>query len=214
MTLILTTPFDKVLFDMDGTLVDSRAVVERVWRGWAAEHGLDPEEILTASHGRRSRDTVERFATATMDIEAEATKLESRETDDTEGLVAVAGAAELLARLPADSWALVTSAGRDLARRRLSAVGLPLPDLLISAEDVRAGKPDPEGYRLAAQRLGTKAERCLVFEDAPAGIAAGLAAGSTVVAIRAARPLPFDPECPEAENFTEVSFRLSDGTQL
>lgn len=206
--LVLKKQYDKVLFDMDGTLVDSRAVVERVWRKWAARHALDIAAILKVSHGRRAIDTVRAFSVDTMDNDAEVAWLAHEEMSDIEGIVAVAGAAELLARLKSNDWAVVTSADRRLACRRLTAAGLPVPDVLVTAEDVQSGKPDPEGYRLAATRLGTVAGRCLVFEDAPAGIEAGIAAGSDVIAIRAARPHAFEDMCPTVEDFDALSFEL------
>lgn len=198
-----------VLFDMDGTLVDSRTVVERIWREWATRHRLDLAAILAVSHGRRTIDTVRAFATPTMDCEAEAIALEQAEIMDTEGIVVVAGAADLLNSLPADRWAVVTSASRDLALRRMAAAGLPVPRTMVAAEDVRMGKPDPEGYRHAAMLLGCAASDCLAFEDAPAGIEAAMRAGCTVVAITAARPHVFDAGCAAVPDFTGLRVNLS-----
>ncbi len=206
--LHLTRPYQAVLFDMDGTLVDSRAVVERIWRDWAAAHGRDLAAILADSHGRRTVDTLRPFAPAGMDVEAEAQNLEALEIADTAGIVAIAGAAELLARLPGYRWAVVTSASRELATRRLTAAGLPIPAIMVTAEDVTQGKPDPEGYNKAAQLLGTTPDQCLVFEDAPAGIEAGLRAGSDVIAITAAQPLPLEAKCPEVLDYTRVRFEV------
>ena len=194
---------------MDGTLVDSRAVVERVWRKWAVRNNLDPAAILEVSHGRRAIDTVCAFSTRTMDVDAEARWLAKEEISDVEGIVAVPGARQLLRQLDPNDWAIVTSADRALASRRLNAAGLPVPRTLISAEDVKNGKPDPDGYNLAAAKLGSTSDRCLVFEDAPAGIEAGLNAGSDVVAITAARPHEFEEMCPSARDFGVVSFRLN-----
>lgn len=177
-----------LLFDMDGTLVDSIAAVERTWRGWAALHGLDPAPILAVAHGRRGIDTVRMFAPAGVDVEAEAARLAAVEQEQTEGIRAVPGAALLLRSLPPGSWAVVTSADRALATSRMALAGLPTPDLLITAEDVTAGKPDPQGYRLAARRLGLAAEDCIVFEDAPAGIAAGRASGARLVVVATTLP--------------------------
>jgi len=170
------------LFDLDGVLVDSRAVVERVCRLWAQRHGLDPEQVLRIAHGRRSRDTV-RTAAPHLDADREAAWIDAVELGDVAGLSAVAGAGALLAALPTASWAVVTSCGRPLAERRLTAVGLPIPTVVVTSEEVAHGKPAPDGYQLGAKRLGQDPATCVVFEDAPAGIAAGRAAGARVIGL-------------------------------
>ena len=171
-----------LLFDIDGTLVDSTADVERSWWSWATARGLDAEQILTVCHGRRTEDTVaellpveERAAAV-----AELARLELSDLDD---VVALPGTRELLDRLPADRWAAVTSGSRELMTARLAAAGLPSPRVLVAAEDVRTGKPDPQGYLRAAASLGWTIGRCLVIEDAPAGVSAGRSAGATVLAV-------------------------------
>ncbi|MBE3014679.1 HAD-IA family hydrolase [Microbispora sp. NEAU-D428] len=174
-----------LLFDMDGTLVDSTAVVERTWRSFATRHGLDLARILAVSHGRRTEETVAEFAPAGVDVEAEAARLSAQEVADTEGIIAVPGAATLLASLPEGSWALVTSAGRALAEARMGAAGLPVPSVVISAEDVTAGKPSPEGYLAAAGRLAAAPEHTVVFEDAEAGLLAARASGARTVVVGA-----------------------------
>ncbi|HKC39639.1 MAG TPA: HAD-IA family hydrolase [Gemmatimonadales bacterium] len=170
------------LFDLDGVLVDSRAVVERVCRLWAQRHGLDPEQVLRIAHGRRSRDTV-RTAAPHLEADREAAWIDAVELADVAGLSAVAGAGALLAALPAASWAVVTSCGRALAQRRLTAVGLPIPKIIVTSEEVAQGKPAPDGYQLGAKRLGQHPASCIVFEDAPAGIAAARAAGARVIGL-------------------------------
>src|SRR5690349_10163548 len=169
---------DAVLLDMDGTLVDSTAVVVRLWRSWAARHGVDPEAILAMSHGRRGDDVLAQFAPPTVDQVAELKWLATRELVERDGIVAVQGAAELLAALPADRYAVVTSATRELTAVRMDAAALPLPRTLVGADDVIRGKPDPEGYLRAAELLQVDPARCLVVEDASAGLEAGRAAGA------------------------------------
>jgi|SRR5579885_2307892 sugar-phosphatase len=172
-----------LLFDMDGTLVDSTPVVERTWRRFAERHGLDGNRILSESHGRRTAETVTMFAPPHLDIEKETAQLVAEEMADVEGITAVAGATSILNALPQNRWAVVTSANRELALRRMNAAGLPIPDVLIAAEDVRQGKPSPEGYLAAARALNASPDVCLVFEDAPAGLAAGNAARMRVFTV-------------------------------
>lgn len=171
-----------ILFDMDGTLVDSTVAVESIWAAWALRHGLDVQRILAVSHGRRTVDTL-RELVPHLDIESEAAELEAQEIDARDGVVEVPGAAALLRQVPTDRWAVVTSASRPLAVARLSAAGLPIPAVLVSASDVEHGKPDPEGYLLAAARLKLAPQDSLVLEDTPAGLAAGRAAGMQVLAL-------------------------------
>jgi sugar-phosphatase len=168
---------------MDGTLVDSGAVVERVWGVWARSQGLDPVGLMPVAHGRRAIETIRMFATSVSDPEAEARKLEEAERVDHEGLVQIAGARELIASLPEGSWALVTSADAALARARLGACGLPVPRVFVTAESVTKGKPDPRCYQLGAEGLGLDPRDCIVFEDADVGLAAGRASGAQVVAV-------------------------------
>lgn len=172
---------EAILFDIDGTLVDSTPVVERTWRTWAAGHGRDAEEILRVCHGRRSEDTLALFLPEEQ-IPAAAAELERLELADLD-VVALPGTRALLPELPEGRWAAVTSGSSALMRARLSTAGLPVPRVLIAAEDVSAGKPDPEGYREAAAALGHDIARCLVIEDAPAGIRAGRAAGAATLAV-------------------------------
>ncbi len=176
-----------ILFDMDGTLVDSTQCVETIWSRWANRHGIEPSRVLSLSHGRRTIDTLREIAPY-LDVEAEARLLDSEELEDPDGLVSIPGAREILEALPHNRWAVVTSAGRALAERRLRAAELPVPTVLISADDVLEGKPDPTGYRKAAQVLGVPANQCLVVEDTPAGILAGRAANMQVLALTTTYP--------------------------
>lgn len=172
-----------LLFDMDGTLVDSSAAVHRIWRRFAARHGLDLDTVMRVQHGRRTPESVAMLAPLGLDQEAEAAMMAAEERDDLAHIVEVPGAGALLRGLPPGTWAIVTSAERDLALARLGAAGLPIPPVLVAAEDVGRGKPDPECYLLGAARMGVPARECLVFEDAPFGIAAAHAAGARVVAL-------------------------------
>lgn len=175
-------PAAAVLFDLDGTLIDSTPVVERAARRWAAEYGLDPEAFLADAHGRRTGDRVAEFLPAGQ-VRAAADRLDALELDDVEGIVALPGVRDLLADLDGLPWAVVTSMDRGLLGVRIPAAELALPDIVVTAEDVRNGKPDPEGYLLAARRLGVDPADCVVVEDAPAGVRAGRAAGATVIAV-------------------------------
>ena len=172
-----------LLFDMDGTLLDSSAVVKRVWRSWAARHGVDATELLKSIHGVRAEDTIRHFGPAGVDVAAEAALLLQQEIADVEGIVPIAGAGALIASLEPNAWAVVTSAPRHLAQARLRAAGLPVPNTLVVAEDVERGKPDPEGYLKAATLLGVPIAECLVFEDSAAGVAAAKAAGAHVAVV-------------------------------
>ncbi|HEY3439817.1 MAG TPA: HAD-IA family hydrolase [Paludibaculum sp.] len=171
-----------ILFDLDGTLVDSTVSVIHHWRLFAERNGLELNDILAISHGRRTEETI-RMLAPHLDAAAEAARHNRAETEETEGTREVAGAAALLASIPAERWTIVTSCPRPLAEARLRAAGLPVPERMVTSEEVTAGKPDPACYLLGAERLGFAAERCVVFEDAPAGVAAGRAAGMAVVTV-------------------------------
>jgi sugar-phosphatase len=176
-------PCRGVLFDMDGVLVDSTPAVARVWSGWAREHGFDPDEVVKRAHGRPSITTIQELLPL-GDHEAEDREVERREIADLEGVIPLPGALQLLLALPSDRWAIVTSCTRQLAGVRIAAAGLPNPKHLVTATDVKHGKPDPEPYLKGAQILGVPAGDCIVIEDAPAGVRAGRAAGARVIAVR------------------------------
>lgn len=170
-----------VLFDMDGILISSLGSVERSWTKWSRLRGVDPEAVLRIAHGCRTVETIARLR-PDLDAEAEAQIEEQMEIEDTEGLSLLPGVRELLAALPGDRWTVVTSATEPLARARLAAGGIPMPERLITAECVAEGKPHPAPYRAGAALLGFRPEECVVFEDAASGVEAGRAAGCTVVA--------------------------------
>ncbi|SFW38704.1 HAD-IA family hydrolase [Luteibacter sp. UNCMF366Tsu5.1] len=177
-----------LLFDMDGTLIDSRVVVEKIWKRWCDENGIDWHDVLPRLHGVRMLDSVKMFAKPGMDVQAVYDRLYREEVEDVDGIVPIPGAPELLAALPPDAWTIVTSADTVLAKARLGAAGIVPPPRMVTGEIVVNGKPDPEGYLLGAQRMGAPPAECLVFEDAKAGIDAGLAAGARVIAIAGDHP--------------------------
>jgi mannitol-1-/sugar-/sorbitol-6-phosphatase len=172
-----------LLFDLDGVLINSTPAVARVWRRWAAEHGFDPEEVVSRAHGRPSLTTVREYLPHS-DHEAENREVERREIEDLDGVVPLPGALDLLASLPALRWTIVTSCTRPLAEVRIRAAGLPLPKEMITSSDITQGKPHPEPYLKGAALLGFSAEDCVVCEDVPAGIRSGRSAGAKVIAFR------------------------------
>ena len=176
-----------ILFDMDGVLIDSAPAVERVWRVWARAHGLDPARVVAQAHGRRSIETI-RAVAPTMDAEKENILVEQMEIEDKDGVTALPGAARLLAQLPDERFAIVTSATRPLAIARLGYAGLPVPRHIITADDVVNGKPSPEPYLKGAALLGFAPADCVVFEDTPAGIASARASAMQTVALRTTYP--------------------------
>ncbi|MGC4945996.1 HAD-IA family hydrolase [Streptomyces sp. DT224] len=174
-----------LLLDMDGTLVNSDAVVERCWRRWALRNGLDPEEALKVVHGRQGYATM---AVLLPERPMEQNHVDNKvmlaeETADTDGVVPIGGAPAFMDAIAALPHALVTSADLALATARMGAAGLRMPDLRVTAESVGASKPDPEGFLKGAAALGFAPADCVVFEDSEAGIAAGRAAGMRVVGV-------------------------------
>ncbi|WP_314172481.1 HAD-IA family hydrolase [Streptomyces winkii] len=176
-----------LLLDMDGTLVNSDAVVERVWRDWAAAKGVDPEMVLRISHGRQGHMTMaDVFPDRPMEVNhAENEELLARETRELDGIVPVPGALVFMASVVRVPHALVTSADIGLATARMRAAGVRMPDVRITAEHVSASKPDPEGFLKGAAELGLPPEECVAFEDSGAGITAARAAGMRVVGVGA-----------------------------
>ncbi|UCI30585.1 HAD-IA family hydrolase [Mesorhizobium sp. B4-1-4] len=182
--------FAAFLFDMDGTLINSIASAERVWSDWARRQGLDVTAFLPTIHGVRAIETITGLALPGIDPAHEADLLLKAEAADLDGIVPIAGAVAFLNSLPRESWAIVTSAPRELALLRMKAAGIPVPAILVAAQDVSRGKPAPDCFLLGAERLGVDARDCLVFEDAPAGIAAAEAADAAVMVINATHRHP------------------------
>jgi mannitol-1-/sugar-/sorbitol-6-phosphatase len=206
--------FAAFLFDMDGTLTNSTVAAERVWTQWALSKGVNVQELLANIHGVRCIDTLRRLNLPGVDPETEAQRLTEMEIDDVEGVIAIEGAARFIATIPDNRWAVVTSAPRQLAERRILAAGLPLPDVMVTAEDVEQGKPAPDCFLLGAKRLGVKAEDCLVFEDAPAGIAAAQAAGAKVMVVTAAHSHALETEHPTLKSYDAFNVVLDQQGRL
>ncbi|WP_213816316.1 HAD-IA family hydrolase [Glaciihabitans sp. dw_435] len=198
-----------ILFDMDGTLVDSTPVVESVWARFADRFGLDLAEILSVSHGRQMEDTVLRFGPRGVDVAEVSRDLSEFEFASKAEVLEIAGAAAFIATLPAASIALVTSAPRRLAGLRMNAIGVPMPAVLVAAEDADNGKPHPEPYVKAATALGVDPGDIVVFEDAEAGIASALAAGTRVVVVGDVAS-PNTVGLPRIPNYTAVRTELRD----
>ncbi|MGW6458749.1 HAD family hydrolase [Streptomyces sp. NPDC055078] len=194
-----------LLLDMDGTIVNSDAVVERCWRQWSERHGLDPRETLRVVHGRQGWATM---AALLPDRPMERNHADNavmlaQETADTDGVVPVPGAVAFMASLAGLPHALVTSADEALAQARMTATGLPMPRVRVTAERVGASKPDPEGFLKGAAELGFAPEQCVVFEDSEAGVQAARAAGMRVVGVGPrARALSPDLHVPDLTTLT------------
>ncbi len=171
-----------LIFDMDGTLVDSSRAVERGWEWWVARHGLSLSAVLAFSHGRPSIETMKHFLPE-VDCSRDNAEMAALEEADTSEVVAVPGASDSVVAAQDGAWAVVTSANRRLAEIRLSVAGLPAPPVLVCAEDIERGKPDPEGFLKAAKRMNVAPSDCLVFEDTAAGVAAAVSAGMRAVGL-------------------------------
>ena len=176
-----------IIFDNDGVLVNSKHAVEQGWRDWAVLRGLDPDEVAAQAEGRRSQDTVALLAPH-LDALAESQKVTEFELDYIDSTRAFPNAPELLAAMQGRPHAVVTSGTADLASARLNAVNLPIPAVFITGDQVANGKPHPEGYRLAAERLGIDPAQCVVIEDSPPGVTAAKAAGATAIGVATTHP--------------------------
>jgi sugar-phosphatase len=179
---------------MDGTILTSIKAAERVWGQWAQSQGLDVEAFLPTIHGKRTEETIRALELPGVDPVHEAAFITRAEIEDVAGIEAIEGAGAFLASLPRARWAIVTSAPRLLAEARIAAAGLPMPDVLVAAEDVERGKPAPDPFLLGARKLGVAPGDCLVFEDTLAGLQSARAAGmaSIVVTTTHAHPLETD----------------------
>jgi mannitol-1-/sugar-/sorbitol-6-phosphatase len=175
-----------ILFDLDGVLLDSTRVVAEQYTRWALENGLDPAEVMKVAHGVRTLEVVQRVAPH-LDAVAETRKIEDREAV-ADGIVAIPGAVALLNTIPRGRWCVVTSGTRYLATTRMRRFGIPVPDILVTADDVHHGKPDPEPYRRGAELLKANPADCVVIEDAPAGIRSARSAGMKVISLPTTYP--------------------------
>lgn len=196
--------FAAILVDMDGTILSSVAAAERAWSTWAIARGIEPSSFLSTIHGVQAVETIRRLGRSDLDPAREAAAVTELEIADVAGVQAIAGAISFLSAVPQSRWALVTSAPRSLALRRMAAAGFPTPPVMITADDVTRSKPAPDGFLLAATRLGVAAAECLIFEDSPAGIAAAEAAGGTVVVITAVQHAPLATTHLTATDFTGI----------
>jgi sugar-phosphatase len=176
-----------ILFDLDGVLADSTGSVERQWRIWAGERGIDAQKAVAIAHGVRAVEVIRTIAPH-LDAEAEVGKLESLEAADHDGVAVMPGAADLVRSIPAGRWGVVTSGRRNLATSRLEFAGIPIPRVMVTAQDVANGKPHPEPYLKGAELLGVNPAECLVIEDAPAGIRSAHAGGMKVIALTSTYP--------------------------
>jgi len=205
--------FAAFLFDMDGTIINSIPATERVWTRWALKHGLDVATFLPTMHGVRGIDTITRLGLPGVDPVTEAKEVEMAELEDVDGIVPIDGAIAFLSALPAGRWGIVTSAPVALAHRRLAAAGIPLPTVIVTADDITKGKPAPDGYILGAGKLGVDPADCLVFEDVPAGILAGEGAGAHVAVMTATHHHPIETSHPRLKSYVGITTRVkADGT--
>jgi sugar-phosphatase len=197
-----------ILFDLDGVLADSTPSVNRAWSAWARRVGLEPDWLLPRVHGRRAIDTI-RSVRPELDAESELATLVADETTDNADVVEIPGARELVSALPADRWAIVTSGLLAVATARLVAAGVPLPRIMITAESISRGKPDPESYLKGAAELGFPPAECLVVEDAPAGAAAARAAGMRLLGLTTThQPEDLAPADLVVPDLTHVTVRV------
>jgi len=205
-------PFAAFLFDMDGTILTSIKAAERVWGEWAAGHGLDVAAFLPTIHGKRTEETVRNLGLPGVDPVEEAARITRAEIEDVAGVEAIAGVAAFLASLPPQRWAIVTSAPRALAEARILAAGLPMPAVLVAAEDVERGKPAPDPFLLGASKLGVAPGDCLVFEDTQAGLQSAAAAGMASVVVTLTHTHALETDVPAVRDYADlVAITTGDG---
>ncbi|KAF9097827.1 hypothetical protein BGX29_007898 [Mortierella sp. GBA35] len=211
-----------LLFDMDGTLIDTTVIVERHWKNWCEKNNVDYQTLISGSHGRPSFEIMKEFAPADKQVEYQTpeylSKLESHVANDMDGMILIPGAKGLLKSIPPSvKWAVVTSAGAEMATLRFQQTGLVIPPVMVTASNVTRGKPHPEGYMSAAKKLGVDSKDCVVFEDAPAGIRAGVASGAVAVIGMNTGTMPLSHLVeaganPIVRSFEELEFKfLEDG---
>lgn len=206
----ITLIADAILFDMDGTLIDSSAACARIWTRWAEHYRLEPESVIHQSHGRRPEDTALSILGdgANIDKAVELFTIEEAKENDVK---TIPGAKSLLSKLPLNKWAIVTSSTENIAKQRLEYCDLPVPTALITAEKVQQGKPHPEGYLIAAQLLDADIKNCVVIEDAPGGIAAGHNAGAKVIVLATTYGADKFPNEMVVNNLEDIDCFLEDG---
>jgi sugar-phosphatase len=204
--------FAAFLFDMDGTILTSIKAAERVWGQWAERQGLDVDAFLPTIHGKRTEETIRALGLPGVDAAIEAAFITRAEIDDVAGIEAIRGAAGFLASLPRERWAIVTSAPRLLAEARIAAAGLPIPEVLVAAEDVERGKPAPDPFLLGARKLGVAPADCLVFEDTLAGLRSAAAAGMASIVVTTTHSHPLDTDVTAVLDYEELrAVRTPDG---
>ena len=185
---MITIPGRAIVFDLDGVLANSIAMVEKAWRAWALSHSLDPDQVIEITHGRRKTEII---ATAApwLDAQAEAHRIIDMEMDLIHEVIPIPGAQAFVESLPAGCWAIATSGEKEMAKARLRQAGMPIPQSFVAAEDVVRGKPNPECYLKAVAGIGFSPSDCLVFEDAPLGVEGAIAGGMTAIGVSTTYPV-------------------------
>jgi sugar-phosphatase len=197
---------------MDGTILTSIKAAERVWGQWAKGHGLDVDAFLPTIHGKRTEETIRALSLPGVDPAAEAAFITRAEIEDVAGIEAIVGAAAFLASLPRERWAIVTSAPRLLAEARIAAAGLPMPGVLVAAEDVERGKPAPDPFLLGARKLGVPPADCLVFEDTLAGLQSAAAAGMASIVVTTTHSHPLETDASSVLDYEDLrAVKTADG---